>query len=126
MLKHILITLLMIPVALAATHQADLFEDRSAIEAALDKATEELKHLKVDAEYLTKHKTYWEFHLTDIIAGNYVHYYLIGTCDLHEILAIAEVLHNNSTLIIPSNASPNYLQHNRKFFERFLDIFYSI
>lgn len=127
MLKHFLvITIVLFPLSYASMPQMESSQQHSTIDEALEKAQEELKDFKLDTEYLCKLHEHYELNLTDATTGDFAQYYLVGTCDLHEVYVMAQLLQIDSTLLVSTSTSPNYLDKNREFFERFLSIFYSI
>jgi hypothetical protein len=127
MLKGIItLSFLFISSLSAAIEVAESFQTLSSIDEALEKATLELTTLKIDTFYLESLKDYYKLYLTDAVTGDFVKYYLVGTCDLHEVLALADALQSNTAILVPDEALPNYLAHNREFFDRFLDLFYEL
>lgn len=119
-MKYIIILALLLPALVAAAEQEPLDEDDSpdAITQALEKAREEFKTFALDSNHLNTFKKYYELNLTDIIICNFVRFYLAGTCDLHELLAIAKAIKENETTLIALPDEPDYEQLNREFLDR--------
>lgn len=119
-MKYIIILALLLPSLVAAAEEESLYEDDSpdAIARALEKAQDEFKTFVLDSNRLNTLKDDYELNLTDIIICNFVKYYLAGTCDLHELLAIAKAIEENETTLIALPGEPDYEQLNREFLHR--------
>lgn len=109
----------------ADTSAIDEYLNPESIDTALTKANDELSTLTLDDAYLTLLRTHYENNPTEILTGNFVKYYLVGTCNLHELIVIAQIIETNATTLIPLPGEPDYQSHNRVFFRRFLELFYS-
>ena len=119
-MKYIIILALLLPSLVAAAEEESLYEDDSpdAIARALEKAQDEFKTFVLDSKRLNTLKDDYELNLTDIIICNFVKCYLAGTCDLHELLAIAKAIEENETTLIALPDEPDYEQLNREFLHR--------
>jgi hypothetical protein len=116
-MKYMFILPLLLSHVFAATDLAPIDDDATleAIDRALEKARAEFTTFKLDSKRLNELKIHYESHLTDIIICNFVKYYLGGTCDLHELLAIVQALEENDTILIALSDEPDFEQFNREF-----------
>lgn len=92
----------------------------------LEKARMEFKEFKMDGKRVSDLKQHYESHLTDIIISNLVKSYLNGTCDLHELLALAKALEENETTLIAPPDEPDFENFNRKFIRILTNYYYAL
>ncbi len=115
MIKYLLaFTLTLISLISAAAENIDEYLTSASIEAALIKADTELSTFQLDDEYYTTLYNHYVSNPNEILTKNFVKYYLVGTCDLHELLVMAHVLETDEL---------DYHDHNRAFFKSFLALF---
>ena len=125
MIKYLLIISFTFFASISATAESiDEYLTPESIEEALEKAKAELLRLKIDEPYLASLGDHYSKNILLISTGNFVKYYLVGTCDLHELIAIAQFLETDTATLTSIPGEPDYQSHNRIFFERFLTVFY--
>jgi hypothetical protein len=120
--------LLLLSTVFGAAELVPLDEDATpeAMTRALEKARQEFKEFKLEQEYLQNLKLHYESHLTDIIIENFVKYYLAGTTELHELLALAQALEENETTLIPLPDEPDFEKFNREFLHKLTAYYYAL